>query len=278
MREKLAIGFFLTVTVVPLALGLGYAAAYSTGLAGLLGKGFTLQHWYSLWFAGSAVNALLYSLYLAVASLLPAIAIALALSYFIIFKKYQYLYQWLFLPLLVPPVAAAFSFFYLLSPSGILARASYYTGIISSMKEFPRLVNDVASVGIVATHVWLVTPFFTLLFINIIKRDQLETLLQLSQTLGSSHNAFVRRIFVPVVLYRSAPLLLLYGLFIFGTYEIPLLLGRQAPRAATVYIIDRLNSYDLLEKPQGYALAVFYCIITISIINLAFGKRRASLF
>jgi putative spermidine/putrescine transport system permease protein len=62
----------------------------------------------------------------------------------------------------------------------------------------------------------------------------------------------------PVLLRRALPNLGLSGIFLFGAYEAPLLLGRQSPRMISVLIAQKFRKFNLADVPQAYALTLLY--------------------
>jgi putative spermidine/putrescine transport system permease protein len=247
----------------PLLLGLGYSLAYSLGLVGALADGFTWRHWQRLLGEGEALRSLAYSAALAFASLAVSAGLGLAWAYLQLFGQaaWRRLRGWLLLPLAMPPLIAGFAWLYLLSPSGLLSRIGFALGLHGGLDDFPRLVNDAGSVGILAAHVFLVAPFFALYFGNMAEQAQLPALRQLGRTLGAGEAVFVRKIFLPLLLRAGRPMLVLYGIFLFGTYEVPLLLGRQSPQAVTLFITEKMGRFDLSHIPVGHAMAVAYTVL-----------------
>jgi len=275
MRSRVTIVLFAVVTLGPMLAGFVYALLYSVGLAGLLGRGFTTAHWARLLEGGEAFQSLGYTSLLVLVSLLLALVPALVLAYSLTFHRAgQGFFRVLFVPLTVPPLIAAFAMFHLLNPAGVLSRLGHATGAVGAVEDFPRLVNDPWSIGIILTHVFLVFPFFTIVFANLARKERLPELRALSQTLGARAWQFQWRVFVPVVLRRASALILLYGVFLFGTYEVPLLLGRQAPRAVTVFITEKVTRYDLMNIPVGYAMAVVYMVL-IGLVVTYFLRRKS---
>lgn len=275
MSRRIAIGLFVTLTLLPLGAGLVYSLLYSFGIAGLMGKGFTWTHWTRLVVEGEALQALGYTLILTLCSLFLSVVPALALSYHLLHTGKSRLEGLLYLPMAFPPLLAAFALYYLLSPSGLFARMAYGLGLIEGVESFSRLVNDAASIGILATHVFLLLPFFTLHFLNLARKERVPDLAHSARTLGAGRWDFVRRIFVPLLLRRSAPLLLLYGVFLFGAYEVPLLLGRSTPRTVAVLITEKLSKFDLTAIPVAHALGVVYVICVGALLTLLL--RRSAL-
>lgn len=277
LRKNIAIIFYLIITVVPIVAGLTYSILYSVGLAGLLGKGFTLRHWAILLSEAETWRSLIYTSLITIISLILSIIPAMAIAYWMHFKrKSNSLYRSLFLPLSLPPLIAGFAIYQLLSPSGFLSRIAFHLGLISSIDDFPRLVNDAASFGLVTTHVVLLFPFFSLVFFNLSKKENMMGLRQISMTLGASDGHFLRKVWIPIILKRAASLLLLYAVFLFGTYEVPLLLGRSAPRVVTIFIVEKVSKYDLSGIPVGHAMVVLYAGIVgiLATIMILRKKRR----
>ncbi len=278
MRNRLALLLYSCLTIGPLALGLGYSLLYSFGLVGLLNRGFTLEHWQNLWSGGEALGSFAYSALLTFVSLFLMLAIALGLSWHLKGQSAgRGIYPWLFIPLLFPPLVGAFAWFYVLSPGGILARLAFELQWIERVEQFPRLVNDRYSIGILITHVFLVFPLFTLLFIEQGRKERVSDLLQTAQTLGGNGRQFFRKVYCPLVLQRSAPLIWLYGIFLFGTYEVPLLLGRSSPRVVTLFIQDKLSRYNLEDIPVGHAMAVVYSVLVLLVVRLFIRKENLRL-
>ena len=49
--------------------------------------------------------------------------------------------------------------------------------------------------------------------------------------------------------------------FLFGAYEVPLLLGMQSPRMISVLIAHKFRKFDLADIPQAYVLTVLYALV-----------------
>jgi putative spermidine/putrescine transport system permease protein len=278
MARKLIIGLFILITLGPLAMGLGYSVLYSFGTIGLLSKGFTLDYWLRLFSETDALQSLTYSLLLTLGSMIITLFIALGIAWvFVTGYRATWFYKSLFIPLLFPPLIAAFIWYYILSPSGIISRMAYQTSVSSGIDDFPQWVNDPWSFGILLTHVALVLPVFTLLFIELARKEKISDLLLSSQTLGGSRWFFFRKTFAPLLWLRSQPVLWMYGIFLFGTYEVPLLLGQSSPRPITLFITDKLTRYNLNDIPLAHAMSVVYCLFILLVVGVFMRARNHKL-
>lgn len=268
---------FVAIVTLPLLAGLIYAASYSVGLAGVLSDGFTWQHWQALWSEGVLWQTMGFSLYIAVVSIACSWLGALWLVWLSRGRLQKgFLGYLLFLPLGMPAIAAAFFIFQWLGSTGWLSRLAFQIGLIQQPQDFPNWVNDPFGVGILVAHVLLALPFFTLLLANIFTQERLHELLVLGKTLGASTRQNMAHIVVPLLWKRSHPVVLVYTLFVLGSYEIPLLLGRSHPEMLSVFIIRKWQRFSLDTIPQGMAMAVLYVLLVLLILCLSHRKRSTT--
>jgi len=261
-----AIILFFLLIIFPFGAGLMYALLYSFGIIGMLSHGFTFSHWIEMLASGETWRSFLFTIYIGVIALL--VAASLALLYVMTGTKHQRsrTSSFIHLPLTIPAMVAAFFTFQFLSKSGFVSRIFNALHLTAGIDGFPDWVNDQWGIGIIVTHVMLAVPFFIILFQNYYYSEKLETLRELSSTLGASNSQFNRRILVPVLLKKAAAPVALYFIFMLGSYEIPLLLGRQDPQMVSVLVTRKLFRFDLTDIPQGYAIAILYTIIVSALL------------
>lgn len=257
--NRLGIAVFISCTLLPLTAGLGYALAYSLGMTGALSKGFTLDHWAAVLGAAETWQSLGLSAVLAVIVLVFSSALALAAVLYWGERLERGLPGYLiYFPLAIPPLTAAFLTFQFLGKSGMLVRVGVALGWIASLEQAPEWINDPWHIGVSLTLVGLTAPFFTILFLQYRRSEQLPQLMQLACTLGASGRQAVRHVAIPVLLRRALPNIGLSGIFLFGAFEVPLLLGRQSPRMISVLIAQKFRKFNLADVPQAYTLTLLY--------------------
>ena len=66
----------------------------------------------------------------------------------------------------------------------------------------------------------------------------------------------------------------MYFIFKIGAYEVPLLLGRSTPETVSVLAVRKLQKFNLYDIPQGYAVAVIYTIIILSLLMLVLKTSK----
>ncbi len=260
--------------VLPLVAGLGFAVLYSVGLVGVLNNGFTGEHWMRIFSEGNILQSFLYSAAIAIVSLLISVSLALpvSLKHHQSFRKGLLSYL-IYMPLAFPGIVAAFFFFQFLTKSGVVSRLLYQLRLISSIDQFPDLINDTFGIGMIATHVFLSFPFFVLLFVNIIKTERIVEYQQLASTFAATKWQSLFRVSIPMLLQKALPNIILYFIFIFGAFEVPLLLGRSNPEMVSVLAVRKLQRFNLLDIPQGYAIAVLYTIFVFILLVFLFKVK-----
>lgn len=273
--ERAGLLLFVILGVLPLVLGFIYALLYSFGVIGLLTHGFTLAYWSRSLGDREILYSFAYSFYIAAASILISLALAMTLYLLLEHNLEKGLLSYLiYLPLAIPAMAAAFLVDEMLGSSGFFSRLAFQTGLIHNIHRFPDLVNDPLGVGIITAHVLMAAPFFTLIFYNISQNQRLPELSRVAQTLGSGRFSITRRIRIPILLNKAFPAIVLYFIFALGSFEIPLLLGQDYPSMISVLDIRLLRKFNLNTIPEAYIIAVIYIVIVLILLCFLFRKRR----
>lgn len=275
--EASGILLFLGLGVLPLLLGIIYALLYSLGIIGILSDGFTFTYWQRALSDIEFWLSIGYTFYIALTTIAITIVSALFCSLYLRKQLQNGLPAFsVYVPLAFPAIVVAFLIFQLGTQSGFLARIAFQLNIISNTSAFPELVNDPFGIGIIAAHTFMATPFFIIYFINVFDHENLAQLSQVGQTLGASKWNQIRRIITPVILKRAFPALTLYTIFVMGSYEIPLILGRQTPQMMSVLVIRKLRQFSLSTIPEAYITALVFIAIIIVILLFLFKSRTFS--
>lgn len=272
--KNISIAIFVILAAIPVLFGFGYALLYSFGLTGVLSNGFTTEYWEKTLTATDFWKSLGFSLFIALCVML----ISLFFSIWIVISWTKNLYKGLlsyvtYLPLAFPAIVMAFFSFQFLSKSGFLSRLMKTLGFIDNLNQFPDWTNDALGLSIIFSLCLLVTPFFIILYSNLYQNERLPELKSLAETLGAKKRQIIARVMVPILLKKSAFTIMLFVIFIMGTYEIPLLLGRQDPSMLSVFIIQKLQKFNLTDIPQAYAIAVIYILLIATLIAVVYKTR-----
>ncbi len=265
---------FVALVGVPVALALATSAAQSVRDAA--GRP-SLAPWRAVLAEGEALASLVLSAGVATAVVALALGLALPLALALRDRVRRGLVgAALHAPLAVPAVVAAFVAFQLLTPSGIVGRWLVAVGAVGGMADVPVVVNDRWAVGIVLAHVALAVPFLVLLLAELAESERLGDLVRLARTLGAGRRAVRWRVEVPVLLRAVMPQAALLWVAVLGSYEIPLLLGRQSPQMLSVLTLRLFERFDLADKPEAFVLAVLYALAVGAVLAVVLRRREPS--
>jgi putative spermidine/putrescine transport system permease protein len=274
--ERAGLPLFLLLAILPVVLSLAYAALYGVGLAGLLSTGFTLEHWRRVIASREVWASAGLSTYVAGAVVVATTALALPLA---LGLREQLDTGWLApvlsFPLAIPGTVGAVLALQLLAGAGLVSRIAYRLRLTDGILGFPSLVQDEWLVGVIATHVALATPFFVFLFADLYRSERTPALLELASTLGASRRQGLCRVTLPILLHAAAPSLVLLFILVLGSFEVPLLLGRQSPQMLSVLTYRKYGLFDISEKPEAYILSLGFTVLALGLVAVAFRIRRS---
>lgn len=278
MKSKLShihLILFSIIGLLPFALAFGYTLLHSFGIIGVTNDGFTLEHWAAVFRSGEMISSFFYSGIIAIVSLVLSVGIAMLF----VVKFHRLLERkWIsyitFLPLALPGIVAAFFTLQVLSKSGFFSRIAYNLGLISGIEAFPDLVNDRYAIGIILVLVSIAMPFFVILFQNIYNREQLSSLRELALSIGATESQANRKVVIPILFQKSRVIIGLYFIFLFGVYEVPLILGQESPQMVSVLIVRELRQFDITKLSEGYAIASAYTVLIVAAVVLIFFTNR----
>jgi putative spermidine/putrescine transport system permease protein len=274
--ERIGLALFFLLTVLPVALSLLYAALYGFGVVGLLSHGFTLDHWRRVVTSAEVWASIGLSAYVAatVVGLTAALALPLALALRKRLESGPLVYV-LSLPLAIPGTVAAVLVLQLLAGAGLVSRIAYRVGLTEGIADFPSFVHDAWLSGVVLAHVALAVPFFTLLFVELHRSERILALGELAATLGARRAQRLLRVTLPILLRGATPSLALLFVVVLGSFEIPLLLGRQSPQMLSTLTYRKYGLFDITQKPEAYLLALGYTLLVLGLVGLTFRNRGA---
>lgn len=269
------LALFIVIAIIPIMFSLGYALAYSLGVVGLLSEGVTGAYWARLFTEPAIWASFGLSIYIALVTVVLTISLALTVALYLRRPLQRGALSYaIYFPLAIPATVAAFLVFQVFTGAGLASRLLIELGVINDIVQFPDLVNDTFGIGIIMAHVSLAVPFFVLLFVQIYNTEHLTELTQLSQTLGANRWHALYKVSVPILLSKSYTNIILLFILVLGSYEIPLLLGRQAPQMVSVLTMRKYAMFDIAQKPEAFIVAILYTLLVLGLILVAFRKGR----
>ena len=175
-----------------------------------------------------------------------------------------FLYQF---PLTVPHIVVAAGMITLVSQSGLLARISYHLGLISEQAQFPALVHDDWGIGIMLVYLWKQVPFIGLIALAVLQSVG-EDYEELARSLGASGWQRIRHVLFPLMLPGLIPGSVIIFAFVFGSFEVPYLLGESFPTMLSVLSYRLYIDTDLALRPQAMAVSVIIAILVLGMVAI----------
>lgn len=177
------------------------------------------------------------------------------------------------LTLTLPHLIGAIGILYLLSQSGLMARLAFGAGLIDHPSQFPALVYDRYGIGIILQYVWKEVPFIALILLA-----QMQALGEdyesVARSLGASRWQSFRHVLLPMILPGVLAASVLVFAFAFGAYEVPLILGPNAPATLPVLAYRKFTDVDLAGRSEAMALAVVITVISAGLVALYLWTAR----
>ena len=165
------------------------------------------------------------------------------------------------IPITVLHLVDAVGIALVVSQSGLGARLAAVLGLIGEPADFPALLYDRYSIGVILTYVWKEVPFIALVVLAGLRGVAAE-LEEAAKTLGA--NAWQRFWYVifPVIAPGVVAASLIVFAFTFGAFEVPYLLGQDYPTMLPVTAYKEYRSIELADRPMAMTINVLIALIT----------------
>jgi putative spermidine/putrescine transport system permease protein len=211
-----------------------------------------------------------------VATLLAAgLSVVAALALNRMARRYRLVHFVIQIPLTVPHLVIAVAVLFMLSPAGLLGRAAVAVGLIQAPSEFPLLVNDRWSIGIILAYVWKEIPFITLMLLAVLHNAGRD-LLDVGRTLKAGAWQRFRYITLPTIFPSLGAAALIVFAYTFGAFEVPYLLGRTYPMTLPVWAYKHYSDIDLVARPEGIATGILIAgVVAVAVVTAQALTRAA---
>jgi putative spermidine/putrescine transport system permease protein len=155
----------------------------------------------------------------------------------------------------------------LLTQSGMLARLGHAAGLVGQPSDFPPVFYDRNSAGIVLVYLWKEIPFIGLVLLAVLKSTGGEYE-EAAATLGASPWQRLRYVLLPLLLPALLATSVIVFAYMFGSFEIPLLLGARYPEVLPVMAYRLYTNPDLTLRPQAMVVGVLTTVIVVGLLWL----------
>ena len=177
------------------------------------------------------------------------------------------------LPITIPHLVAAVGIALVVAQTGLGARLAAGLGLVGEPGDFPALLYDRYSVGIILTYVWKEVPFIALVVLASL-RGVASELEEVARTLGAGAWQRFWYVVFPVISPSVVAASLLVFAFTFGAFEVPYLLGKSYPTMLPVMAYSEYREIDLAARPAAMAINVLIALITGAVAALYLRLAR----
>jgi len=165
------------------------------------------------------------------------------------------------LPITIPHLVAAVGIALVVGQTGLGARLAAALGLIGEPRDFPALLYDKYSIGIILTYVWKEVPFIALVVLASL-RGVASELEDVARTLGAGAWRRFWYVVFPVISPAVVASSLIVFAFTFGAFEVPYLLGKTYPTILPVTAYNEYRDTDLAARPVAMAINVLITLVT----------------
>lgn len=280
MRPGLSLALMLApalvVILVLFAGGLGLGLSQSLGYMPIIGAyGFSLDAYIQLLQRPGFLASLALTIFVSVIATFLAVALAVITALtlrkrFVGKKIVSFLYQF---PLTIPHLVIAVGVLLLVSQSGLLARTAYQVGLIGDSSNFPILVFDDLGLGIIMVYVWKEVPFIGLIALAVLQSIGGDFEEQ-ARTLGANTWQTFRYVLLPLIIPGILPGSIIIFAYVFGSFEVPYLLGKSFPAMLSVLSYRLYIDVDLDARPLAMAMSIIIAVFVLILVLIYNGISR----
>ncbi|MEO7521426.1 MAG: ABC transporter permease subunit [Gemmatimonas sp.] len=279
MRERTRTGVVLAALLaMPVALGIVYLVLAATGIVGAGAAGPTAVPLLDVLSSADTWRSLSWSVYIAAVSTVLATIIAVIVG--ALFRGTgttdRVARALALLPLPVPHVVAGLLGVQLFAGSGWIARVAHAAGAIAVPADMPALIYDTLGIGLIVTMTWKEAPFLSAVAIALLSMRG-TTAEEAARTLGASAARTLRLITIPLLLRGMMPAIVAVFVFVFGNFEVAVLLAPSDPLALPLLIEERALEPDLAQRAGAHVAALLaFAVAIVAVVMHGRARTDAS--
>ena len=234
------------------------------GPAGLAGE-VSLDAWRAILADPAFLDSLLFTSWITLASTAISMIVAVGLAHLIRGRR-RALWALFGLPVPVPHLLVAVVAVLWIGPAGVVDR-------LAGALPF-ELIRDRAGLGIMLVYVLKEAPFLTLLIVAV-WGPEVRAREEAAATMGAGPLQRLRWVVWPRI---AAPLSfgsLIVAAFVFGSFEVPLVVGPTYPKTLAVLALDAARTSELDGQARSASILLVTAAVTIVCALLLVRRARA---
>ena len=190
-------------------------------------------------------------------------SVALALSIRKTFVGKKIMLFMLQFDIAMPSITCASMMLIILSQAGFTSSLFYNLGLITDYSSFPNIFNSPQGYGVIITVIWMFVPYVALSLLAVLHSISNEQEDQ-AATLGVGKVNRFLHITLPSLKSSIAYTSVLCFACVFGSYELPSLVGREHTLVTLAYHYYNETMMTMPEYMESYTISIIlFIIITI---------------
>jgi putative spermidine/putrescine transport system permease protein len=162
--------------------------------------------------------------------------------------------------MVIPHLAFAYIIYLFFSNTGFLYRLF---GIESGV----TLINDRLGIGIILNYILKEVPF-VILYLMATNKNEMQGHIFAAKDLGANFIETFCKIYVPLNTLQLMSISIVIFAFVLGNYEVPFLLGGNAPQFLSVSALTDFQSINLEQNIASYLKVIIIFLVTF-LLSLA---------
>ena len=254
---------FLSLFFIPIMV------SFSESFRDFGGRFVGFENYAAMFSDDNFYDALWYTTKLTIISIviviMSAVILAMALRRTFIGKKITlFLLQ---VDVSMPTVTCASMMLIVLSQTGFTSSLFYNLGLISSFEGFPDIFNDPNGYGVILTVVWMFVPYIALSFLAVLHSIS-NDLEDQAATLGVGGVKRFLYLTLPSLKSSIAYTSILCFACVFGSFELPSLVGREHSLVTLAYYYYNSSLYSSVERMESYTISIVLFLIIVAVSSV----------
>jgi putative spermidine/putrescine transport system permease protein len=267
---------FLLIMAFIFVGGIFQAVLQSLGYLPVFGMNeFTLDHYRQTLTDWRFLRALRNTFYIAITasslSVIMGTVIAFAVNKITPAPRLSYLFYKT--PIVLPHLVVVIMMFFIFFQTGIVSRFMFALGVINDPNEFPLLMYDRLSTGVILVYLFKQIPFVTLTVFTVLKNLD-KSHIQTAENLGAGARHTLAHVTLPLLAPSIFSAFLVCFAFNFGAFDVPFILGSPSAPTLPVLAYFEHRSPTLASTANAMVINVIISAISLALIFLyAFAFR-----
>nr|WP_225430222.1 ABC transporter permease subunit [Limosilactobacillus antri] len=221
------------------------------------------------------VQSLLYSLYLGLLATVGALVLGLLMALILerVAGRHRFLARLFAVPITIPHIIVALMIMQLLSQSGLISRLAIHLHLITSIDDFPLLVNDRWGIAIIVVFLYKEIPYVAVTMLAILRQLR-GSYTTAARNLGASRWQAFWHVTLPLIQPTLCTLFIILFCFTFANFEVPYILGNPSNETIALTIYNQFLQPDLQSRPAAFALNTILSLFCLAVTLLALLLSR----